>query len=179
MDKLTKTFERVTDNHVFFWGGPLSNWAPSKFEAEVDGQKLMFSNTEQYFMYRKAVEFGDEETAALIMLKGSDPKAAKTLGRRVRNYDDKRWDEIRYGVMKEANIAKYMQNEEFASHLLSEEFKDKHFVESSPIDIIWGVGLHMKDPLIDDEKNWRGRNLLGRILCEVRDYIRENFKKKS
>ena len=178
MDKLTKTFERITDNHVFFWGGPLSNWAPSKFEAEVDGKKLMFNNTEQYFMYRKAVEFGDEETAALIMLKGSDPKAAKMLGRRVRNYDDKKWDEIRYGVMKEANIAKYMQNEEFALHLLSEEFSGKTFVEGSPVDTIWGIGVHWKEAK-DDESNWKGRNLLGRILCEVRDYIRENFKKKS
>jgi ribA/ribD-fused uncharacterized protein len=178
MDKLTKTFERITDNHVFFWGGPLSNWAPSKFEAEVDGNKLMFNNTEQYFMYRKAVEFGDEETAALIMIKGSDPKTAKMLGRRVRNYDDKKWDEIRYGVMKEANIAKYMQNEEFASHLLSEEFSGKTFVEGSTVDTIWGIGVHWKEAE-DDESNWKGRNLLGQILCEVRDYIKENFKKKS
>ena len=106
MDKMTKTYERVTDNHVFFWGGPMSNWFPSSLEMEVGGEKLKFSNTEQYFMYMKAKEFNDEENAKLILLNGSDPKAAKTLGRRVRNYDDGRWGKVRYDVMLKANMAK-------------------------------------------------------------------------
>ena len=43
----------------FFWGGPFSNWAPAKFTYK-DKQ---FSNSEQAFMWEKAITFGDDEIA--------------------------------------------------------------------------------------------------------------------
>lgn len=176
MDKMTKTYERVTDNHVFFWGGPMSNWFPSSLEMEVGGEKLKFSNTEQYFMYMKAKEFNDEENAKLILLNGSDPKAAKTLGRRVRNYDDGRWGKVRYDVMLKANMAKFTQNGELRKHILSDEFKGKGFVEGSPFDTIWGIGIDWKTAP-DDESEWLGQNLLGKVLDEVRDTIQKEQTK--
>ncbi len=55
--------------------------------------------------------------------------------------------------------------------LLNKEFDGKKFCEASPIDIVWGVGLGEDDPLIDDESNWRGQNLLGKALDEVRNTL--------
>jgi ribA/ribD-fused uncharacterized protein len=57
------------------------------------------------------------------------------------------------------------------SNILSDEFNGKHFVESSPIDKIWGVGLRENDPMIDDENNWKGTNLLGKALDEVKERL--------
>ena len=48
--------------------------------------------------------------------------------------------------------------------------KNTILVEASPYDKIWGVGLGVDDPLILDNKNWKGENLLGFILTNVRDY---------
>jgi hypothetical protein len=45
-------------------------------------------------------------------------------------------------------------------------------VEASPIDNIWGVGLAADDPRILDEKNWTGRNLLGKSIMDVRSMIK-------
>jgi len=42
-------------------------------------------------------------------------------------------------------------------------------VEASPVDTIWGVGLHKTDPKINDPQNWKGLNLLGKTLNKVRD----------
>ena len=57
-----------------------------------------------------------------------------------------------------------------------EEILDKDFVEGSPIDKIWGVGIAWDSPLIEDEGNWLGENLLGKILNSVREAL---LKEKS
>ena len=162
---------RVTDKHVFFWGDFPSNWYPCHFIVERDGKELEFFNSEQYFMYEKAMTFDDTTIAMKILLEGSNPKKAKTLGRMVKNYDDDVWNEKRYQVMVDANMYKYSQSEELKEMLLNEEFNGKKFVEASPIDSIWGVGLGEHNPLVDDEKNWKGQNLLGKVLNEVRDKL--------
>lgn len=162
---------RVTDKHIFFWGEWPSNWYPCVFNAEYEGKKYTFYNSEQYFMFVKAKTFGDEETAEKILSKGKNPKTAKALGREVKNYDDKEWDKIRYDIMVTANYFKYSQSEELEEMLLNPEFNGKHFVESSPIDKIWGVGLGENNPMIDDENNWKGTNLLGKALDEVRERL--------
>jgi hypothetical protein len=157
---------RVTDKHVFFWGEWPSNWYKCYFTA--DGHE--FFNSEQYFMWVKAKTFGDDEVAEEILKKGKNPKTAKALGRKVKNYDDKIWDEKRYGVMVQANMYKYSQNEELKALLLNEELRDKNFVEASPYDGIFGIKCGEQEAL-DDKSNWNGRNLLGKALDEVRNIL--------
>lgn len=162
---------RVTDSHVFFWSGWPSNWYPSIFKAEYEGKEYEFHNSEQYFMFVKAKTFGDEEIAKRIITEGKDPKVAKTLGREVKNYDDKVWNEKRYQVMVDACYLKFTKCSKLQEALLGERYVGKKFCEASPYDCIWGLGLHQNDPLVDDEKNWRGLNLLGKALDEVRERI--------
>ena len=164
---------KVTDKHVFFWGEFPSNWHPCIFNVNHNGESLTFFNSEQYFMWVKAITFGDEEIAKEILLTGKNPKTAKALGRKVKNYDDKTWNDIRYKVMVEANMLKYSQNPGLKAQLLNKEFDGKHFCEASSYDKIWGVGMTENNPLILDENNWLGQNLLGKVLDEVR----ENLKK--
>ena len=161
---------KVTDKHVFFWGEWPSNWYPCIFNAEYEGKEYTFYNSEQYFMFVKAKTFGDEENALKILLEGKNPKKAKTYGRMVKNYDDEKWNEIRYKVMVDANMAKYSQNDELKNLLLSDEFNGKGFVEASPIDGVWGIKCSENDAL-DDESNWNGQNLLGKALDDVRDKL--------
>lgn len=173
---------KVTDKHILFWGEWPSNWYPAEFDAEtkIDGnlEKHHFHNTEQYFMYMKAVIFGDKEVADKI-LATKNPKKAKELGRIVRNYDDKVWNDIRYKIMVDANKAKYSQNEELKKIITSDEFKGKGFVESSPKDLCWGTGFAENHPDADNEEKWKGKNLLGKALDEVRNWLIEQEKNKK
>jgi len=165
---------KVTNKHILFWGEWPSNWYPAEFDSDmmIKGEKktLHFFNSEQYFMYVKAIVFGDYDTADKI-LATKDPKKAKQLGREVKGYDDKVWNEMRYRVMVDANKAKYSQNKNLKELITSDDFKGKGFVEASPIDGVWGIKLGESDPLADDEKYWNGRNLLGKALDEVRDWL--------
>ena len=164
---------RVTNKHIFFWGEFPSNWHPCHFTVKHDGKELEFFNSEQYFMWMKAITFNDEETAEKILKKGKSPKTAKALGREVKNYDNAVWDSVRYGIMVDANYYKYTQNEELKKLLLNPELDGKHYVEASPYDRIWGIGCDEATAL-DDESNWNGQNLLGKALDEVRDKIKAN-----
>jgi ribA/ribD-fused uncharacterized protein len=158
---------KVTDKHIFFGGEWPSNWYPCHFTVNHDGKELEFFNSEQYFMWMKAITFGDEEIALRILLEGKNPKTAKSLGRKVRNYDDRVWDEKRFEEILNANMYKYAQNPELNHTILDHQFDGKKFVEASPIDGIWGIKCGEEEAL-DDESNWNGLNLLGKVLDEVR-----------
>jgi ribA/ribD-fused uncharacterized protein len=167
---------KVTKKHVLFWGEWPSNWYPAEFDVEVmlEGKREIkhFFNSEQYFMFIKAVVFGDIETAKKI-LATKDPKKAKALGREVKCYDDKVWNSMRYKVMVDANKAKYSQNKDLKELILNPEIADKGFVESSPLDLCWGTGFAETHPDADDETKWKGQNLLGKALDEVRNWLSE------
>lgn len=165
---------RITDKHVFFWSSVFSNWQECEIDlgGEFQGIPKKFYSSEQYFMYLKAITFNDEEIAKRILLEGKDPKVAKDLGREVRGYDDEVWSKVRYEYMKNACYLKFSQNKALRDMLLSDELKGKGFVEGSPYDKIWGIGVYWKDAS-DDESTWDGENLLGKALDEVRKRLFE------
>jgi len=44
--------------------------------------------------------------------------------------------------------------------------------KASPLDLIWGIGFAANDPNAFTPNKWRGMNLLGQVLDEVREHIR-------
>jgi len=156
--------DRVTDTHVYFWGSPFSNWYDVSFEYKSH----KFYNSEQAFMWEKALYFNDHETAKEI-LSERDPAICKKLGRKVKGFQANAWMNHSYNFMKAINLAKFGQNPELKDLILSTE--GAVLVEASPWDKIWGVGLHYNDDAILDEENWTGMNLLGKALMEVRDIL--------
>lgn len=165
---------RISDKYVFFYKDWLSNYQRTKFKYKIGGVEHEFTSTEQAFMYVKALTFGDRHIADKI-LATNNPNEARKLGRQVRNYDDKVWNEVRWLVFYNLNLCKYVQDEKLRNMLLDPKFDNKTFVEASPIDKIWGVGLDENNPLIDDEKNWRGTNYLGDILTKIRNKLKETY----
>ena len=151
---------KVVNNKVFFWSGVFSNWHPCTFTYK----NITFNCSEQALMYEKAMLFNDVNIANQI-LNAKLPKEQKNLGRKVNNYDDKIWSPQREQIMVDILYCKFSQNEKLKNKML--QYKDYNFVEASPYDIIWGIGLHEDDNLILNENNWRGQNLLGKCLDKV------------
>ncbi|GFR90993.1 GTP cyclohydrolase [Elysia marginata] len=161
-----KSAVEAAQSFEFFWKADsyFSQWHPSEF-AEGD---TTFSCTEQYMMYHKAVCFKDHEIATKI-LKTNSPKEMKKLGRAVKNYDDDIWESKCYDVVKRGNMLKFSQNPELKEKLFST--RGKTLVEASPVDRKWGIGLAAKDSRSWNKSTWRGRNLLGYAITEVRDEL--------
>lgn len=150
-----------TDTHVYFWRNkaPFSNFYRRPFTYK--GYDLQFS--EQGFMLEKANLFDLSKVEAIA--RAIQPDKAKALGRAVQNYDDAVWSSVRYDKMVEVLRAKF--KEPLMRNILLRT-GDRVIVEASPYDRVWGVGLGMEDARILDEKNWRGQNLLGKALMDIR-----------
>lgn len=139
----------------------LSQWWPAPFE--VGG--ICYHHAEGYLMAEKARTFGDE-TALGRILAATRPEVAKRIGRGVSGYDDHRWAELRYAAAVRGNLAKFSQHPELGRYLLSTA--PAVLVEASPFDPIWGIGLRAIGPDARHPSRWRGTNLLGFALTEVR-----------
>lgn len=148
--------------------GYLSNWYPSMFV--VDG--IPFSSMEQYMMYEKAILFEDHITAEKI-LETDDVAEIKALGRIVRNFDDEVWEKKREEIVYRGVSEKFRQNRQLAEKL--EKTGEEIIAECAVKDRIWGIGLSMKDEARFDIEKWRGKNLLGKILMQVRTDFRKNL----
>ena len=142
----------------------LSNWWEQSFE--LDGME--WPTVEHYMMYAKAKLFGDEERMAQVR-NAKTPKAAKALGRKVTPYGDVAWGSRRYGAVMRACEAKFSQNAELRDFLKATE--GKVLVEASPWDRVWGIGLRDTSPEASDPRQWKGANLLGFVLMDVRDAL--------
>ncbi|WJK40720.1 NADAR family protein [Solwaraspora sp. WMMA2056] len=162
---------------LFFWGhqpeadgsvgaGCLSQWSPIGFT--VDG--VGFATAEHYMMWRKAILFDDRAMAQRI-LAAPHPRAAKVLGGRVAGFDQRTWNAHRVPIVVAGNLAKFSQHPDLGAYLLGTG--ERVLVEASPMDRIWGIGLTRDDPAAADPTRWRGLNLLGFALMQVRDTLRE------
>lgn len=161
--------------YLFFWGHTpapdghvteacLSQWWPCSFQ--IDG--VEYNCAEQFMMAEKARMFNDEEMLAKIM-EASHPKEMKGYGRAVKNFDQNRWDSRCYDIVKQGNLAKFSQNPELLEFL--KNTRRRILVEASPRDRIWGIGMGKSNPDALCPLKWKGTNLLGFALTEVRDLL--------
>jgi ribA/ribD-fused uncharacterized protein len=158
-----------------FWGhkptrsggigtGCLSQWWPVVFT--VDG--VPYRSAEHWMMAEKARLFGDEAGLAAV-LRAASPGAAKAAGRRVGGFDEDRWSAARYDIVVAGNLAKFGQHPDLRAFLIGTG--RKVLVEASPFDRIWGIGIAPTNPDAAHPSRWRGLNLLGFALMQVRDRL--------
>jgi ribA/ribD-fused uncharacterized protein len=168
---------KIAGNYYFFYTNFLSNWHRQSFIDPNTGIK--FLTTEQAFMWYKADFFKDSSVRIELARFPIEPRTAKELGRLVRGYDEARWECVREAFMVYVNYLKYSQNPDLRQKLL--DTGKLVLAEASPVDLIWGIGLGEKveEAILINEKNWRGRNLLGKALMKVRVMLIQDFLKKS
>lgn len=163
--------------YIFFWGHSdknsdrngkyvFSQWYESPFE--VDG--VVYKTTEHWMMSKKALLFGDSETNSKILI-STKPSEAKALGRKVAGYDDELWNSHKFEIVITGNFHKFSQDAKLGEYLIATE--NSVIVEASPADAIWGIGMAQDHRNILNPELWRGENLLGFALMEVRDLLKE------
>ena len=142
----------------------LSQWYQSPFEMN----NIRYSCSEQYMMAEKARLFGDEEALEKIF-KAYHPNQMKLIGSKVNNFNEEIWNKEKNRIVKIGNMAKFSQNPRLKKYLINT--KSKILVKTNGYDFIWGIGLAKDDKNIDNPLKWRGDNLLGFILMNVRDVL--------
>lgn len=150
----------------------LSQWWMEQFWSVAHNYCCM----EQFMMEQKAELFGDKEIRQQI-LESRLPDQIKSLGRKVRGFDQALWDQAKYPIVLNGNWCKFSQNRRLRDFLLSTG--DSVLVEASPYDAIWGIQLSADAPDARNPFKWNGQNLLGFALMEVRDELRRVWQNES
>jgi len=138
-------FYRVSDDY-----GCFSNFAA--YPIRLDGN--LWPTTEHYFQAQKFLDPHHQEQIRLA----KSPMIAARRGRDRKKKLRRDWESVKVEVMRNAIRAKFTQHDELRQILLSTG--DAQIVEHTERDSYWGDG-----------GDGSGKNMLGRILMEVRQEL--------
>ena len=124
--------------------------------------------SEKAIMLAKAAAFGDAASYRLIA-SARTPDAAKRLGRKVRPFDDARWQGLVCHIAREVVWQKFSKLPLLRDHLLGTGCQI--LAEATRNDRVWGIGLNC-DEDIGVPARWRGTNVLGWALMQARERLR-------
>ncbi|UVO55921.1 NADAR family protein [Sphingomonas sp. SUN039] len=138
--------------------GGLSNMAPG-FPVIVNGHSI--KTVEALY---QACRFPHLPEIQQMILDEASPMTAKMRSKPYRSQSRPDWDDVRVAVMKWVLRVKLAQNWTRFSALLLDT-GDRPIVEDSRKDDFWGATTQ-------DDDRFAGRNVLGRLLMELRDKLR-------
>lgn len=104
-------------------------------------------------------------------------KDVKNLGRKVRNYDDSIWIKHRVSYVAKGNFEKFTQNKDLQDVLINTG--NTIMTEANPYDGIWANKLKEFDPDATSPSKWKGLNLLGEILTNLREKLKYDLKQEQ
>lgn len=145
----------MSKNQILFYGqrpaiyGYLSNFA--RYEYTRNG--IFYQTVEHDYQSAKFAGTTLEKTVR----EAPSPGEAKRLGRSKGLRND--WDSVKNDIMKECLLAKFKAHHDILDKLISTG--DAELIEDSPTDYYWGRG-----------KNGTGKNMLGKLLMEIRNELR-------
>jgi len=136
------------------------------YDAKIVVDGVTFPTVEHYYQWSKAKMFGDADAEKKIM-KTASSKSVKTYGKKVKNFEEEKWDEKKIEIMRIGLRAKFSQHPELKDLLVST--KDRPIGEADPRDKYWGIGTGADTSKAKDPAKWPGKNMLGKLLTDLRD----------
>ena len=148
----TIRFYHVSEEH-----GCFSNFAP--YPIDLDGR--IWPTSEHYFQAQKFLDAEHQET----IRQAKSPRIAARMGRDRKRPLRPDWEAVKVDLMRQSLRAKFTQHQDIQQVLLSTG--DAQLVEHTEKDSYWGDG-----------GDGSGKNVLGRLLMEIRDELRKETLKK-
>lgn len=112
-DLRTRTLAGEKFSYLYFWGHkPRPDGAPSNscfsqwYEAPFQLDGTRYPTAEHYMMAEKARLFGDAVARDRI-LAATSPGAAKAFGRKVKGCKELAWNDHRFEIVVQGNLAKF------------------------------------------------------------------------
>ncbi len=136
-----------------------SNFAP--YPIELDGE--IWKSSEHYYQFKK-FEKTDPEYALKIK-NAPTPKEAKILSME-NDHFPAYWNDIKVDILRVAVMKKFESYSRLENLLLSTG--DEELFEANQEDNFWGEG-----------SDGSGKNTMGRILMETREYLKKKRQKGS
>lgn len=132
--------------------GCFSNFSAHPFRLN----NKIWKTSEHYFQAQKFAGTEHEEELRLV----DSPMVVARMGRDRKRPLRQDWEEVKDDIMREALRAKFTQHEDLKKILL--ETGDAELVEHTTNDNYWGDG-----------GDGKGKNMLGKLLMELREELRK------
>jgi len=100
-----------------------------------------------------------------IIQSASDPTEAYRLSKKYSEHKRTDWKELKLEYMKRGTLQKFIENSDIREILLNTG--DNLIIENCDDDVFWGQDV-----------NGIGDNNMGKILMQVREYLRQNDKSR-
>jgi N-glycosidase YbiA len=142
-------FYRIKEPH-----GYMSNF----YRAKIFLDDKWWETTEHYYQAMKTRNPEQREQVR----SAKTPQEAREIGQTVELHA--MFDVLKDSVMKDCVMAKFVQHPDLKEKLLSTG--DEELIEDSPVDWYWGCG-----------KDGTGKNMLGKVLMEIRTALRNDKEK--
>ena len=123
-----------------------------------------YNRNKLYMIYRKAKSIDKYKQKVFL-----NPAAAKKIGSNVAGVNGSNWDTAKNDIMKDLITKKFTDSDELKAELLATG--NKAMVECGR-DPYYACGLPIVHKDTFNQEKWTGKNVLGNILCTVRDIIR-------
>jgi N-glycosidase YbiA len=131
----------------------------SNFSAHgIELKGVWWPTSEHYFQAQKFAGTPHEETVR----RAKSPKQAAEIGRERSRPLRADWEQAKDDIMREAVLTKFLTHKDIQQVLL--DTGDEELIEATTHDYYWGCGT-----------NNTGKNMLGKILMEVRAEIRSRL----
>lgn len=141
---------------IYFYGIRDTYGCFSNFSAHgIELKGKWWPTTEHYFQAQKFADTHHEDAVR----QAKTPKQAAEMGRDRQRPLRADWEEVKDDIMRDAVLQKFLTHQDIQRVLL--ETGDEEIIENAPGDYYWGIGA-----------NGTGKNMLGRILMEVRAELR-------
>jgi ribA/ribD-fused uncharacterized protein len=167
--KKTEEVEKLPEILYFFSKEPENKEFSNFYETTFTLDDIEYKSAEHAFQAIKAKTFGDEEMFAKI-LKAKSAQSAKSFGKKVKDFKEDVWNAKKEDTMRAILRAKFTQNLELRKQLLNTE--DKVLANADARDKYWGIGTSASTAIAKDPKKWKGENLLGKLLMEIRTELK-------
>lgn len=147
---MTIYFYKVSDPY-----GCFSNFSPHGIRL----QNQDWPTVEHYYQAQKF--YGTPDAGLIQVIQAAQsPEMAASLGRSSTRQLRLDWEQVKYPIMQEAVLTKFLTHGDIREILLSTG--SRLLVENSPTDYYWGCG-----------REGTGQNFLGKILMSVRQELRQ------
>ena len=151
---------------TFFAGelSPLSNLHP----CNITVQSVQWKSTEHFYQFNKCKDLGRSDLASEVYCAKS-PREAMTIGGKVRPNND--WVMSRgLELMKTAVEAKFS-----VPAMRQALLNTQGLIVEATRNSIFGIGLPFTSPNLSNKHEWKGGNLMGQILTDYRECIKDQL----
>ena len=97
-----------------------------------------------------------------------DPVKLKGIMRKCEGHHDEEWKAKIVTLVKPALKEKIKQNSYIKQRLLQ---SGKRRIGEASTNMLWGIGLHIGNKNVFNTKLWKGKNVMGGMLEEIRNEL--------